>query len=812
MVLGFFVFQLFMSEKKKIPRSLNFTLLKVTLPKEQGKQIEETRDPKELVQIFIGQAEQFFSGLAGVYEKGMDAYFSGQEYFSFEITAMDKDIHFYAVCPDDLKDMMAKQIHSFYHDALIEEEGNYNIFVPNSKVVSAEINLSRDFAYPLKTYKELDSDPINSLTNSLSKLGQGEGAAIQILVRPTSPEWRKVGENLIKKISEGQHSKSFSKSTFGFAQSELTNHLFGKAGGGEPAGGEQSTQLTPVDEQKIEGIREKISKVGFETNIRVVVSSPDQIKAETSLESITSSFAQFSSPQFNSFKVKKGNNKLITAFIFRYFNKTKNILNTEELASLFHFPGFTVETAKIHRLLAKQSAPPTNLPSEGILLGDSNYRGEKHPIRIQDSDRRRHIYIIGKTGTGKSTLLTKAINQDIKDGKGLCVVDPHGDLIEEGILPHIPKERVEDVILFDAADFQYPVGLNLFEFKRPEQKDFLIQELILMLYKLYDPGHTGIIGPMFEHWIRNAALALMADPEGCSIIDVARMFTDPSFVEQKLQYVTDPMVTRFWRQEMPQTPQERRGEVAGWVISKFGAFMTNEMMRNIMGQTKSGFDLREVMDSGKILLCNLSKGQIGELNSSLLGMILVSKIQMAAMSRADIPEEQRKDFYLYVDEFQNFATDSFASILSEARKYHLNLIMANQYIGQLPEDIRDAAFGNIGTIIAFTLGVDDAEYLAKKFDPVFSAKDLVNIARYNAYTTLLIDGTESRPFNIQTTLDDSPRSDQMKQIVTDLSRQKYAHPKAEVEKDIFERSKVSDEAIAPSIGQKISGEGKGKIN
>ncbi len=387
--------------------------------------------------------------------------------------------------------------------------------------------------------------------------------------------------------------------------------------------------------------------------------------------------------------------------------------------------------------------------------------------------------------------------QDIKAGNGLCVVDPHGDLIEE-IIPKIPKERAEDVIIFDPGDIERPLGLNLFEFRTPEQKDFLIQEAINMLYKLYDPGHTGIVGPRFERWFRNSALTLMADPAGGVFTEVHRPFIDQDFLEQKLKYVTDPTVRDFWTKEMAQTSDFHKSEILGWFTSKFDAFMTNEMMRNIVGQTKSSFDLREIMDSGKILLVNLSKGKVGELNCMLLGMIFVAKVQMAAMSRVNIPEDQRKDFYLYVDEFQNFATDSFATILSEARKYHLGLITANQYIGQLEEHVRESVFGNIGTIICFRVGPQDAEFLAKEFAPVFSDQDLVNIDRFNAYIKLLIDNTAVRPFSMQTIKDDSPSDSDVGKAIKQLSRLKYGRDKNLVEKEIFTRAKTEENYLPPN--------------
>ncbi|MGH7157146.1 MAG: type IV secretory system conjugative DNA transfer family protein, partial [Candidatus Saccharimonadales bacterium] len=433
----------------------------------------------------------------------------------------------------------------------------------------------------------------------------------------------------------------------------------------------------------------------------------------------------------------------ITGYILRFFpqDKSKNILNATELATLFHFPDQSnIPTSQLQRQSSKQVDGPQNVPEHGLLLGYNLFRGAKKEIRLDDADRARHMYIIGQTGTGKSTYMENLALQDMLEGRGFAFVDPHGDTAEK-LLAMVPKERTEDVIYFSPADMDFPLGLNMFEYQSQDQKDFLIQEAINMLYKLYDPTHQGIIGPRYEHLFRNAALAVMADPAGGTFIDIPKLFRDPAFVEQKLQYVTDQNVLEFWRKEMPASQRSNEfGEVTSWFVSKFGAFLSNEMMRNIIGQPKSAFNLRQVMDEGKILLVNLSRGRTGDLNSKLLGMIFVMKFEAAAMSRADVPEDYRRDFCLYVDEFQNFSTDSFADILSQARKYHLNLIVANQFTTQLSEEIRDAVFGNVGSVVAFRVGTTDAEFLAKQFAPVFDIDDLQFLPNYNTAVRMMIGG------------------------------------------------------------------------
>ncbi|GAC1414060.1 MAG: hypothetical protein NVSMB66_6960 [Candidatus Doudnabacteria bacterium] len=522
------------------------------------------------------------------------------------------------------------------------------------------------------------------------------------------------------------------------------------------------------------------------------------------MRNILASFMQFSMPPFNGFRVKEKNSKnILMDYIFRVFNDygSKTILNTEELASLWHLPTPFIETPNIKWLLSKKAPAPGEVSTDGILLGINNFRNVKTEIKIAREDRSRHMYIIGRTGSGKSALMENMAIQDIINGEGVCVVDPHGDLIEN-ILPHIPKERAEDVILFEPFDLDRPMGLNILEVKSEEQKDFAVQEMISIFYKLVtDPA---MLGPMFEHNMRNAMLTLMADEEHPgTIADIPRIFTDIQFQKYKVSKVKDLVVRNFWEKEMAKTSDFHKSEMLGYLISKVGRFVENSMVRNIIGQSKSGFDFREVMDNKKILLVNLAKGKTGEINAKLLGLIIVSKLQMAALSRSDIPNENdRKDFYLYVDEFQNFITDAFSSILSEARKYHLNLIIAHQYLGQLEQaagaagagskDVRDAVFGNAGTEICFRIGVEDAEVMSKEFAPVFNEFDLVNIDRFNAYVKLMINGTASKPFNMATLPPHSGGSKANADAIRQLSRLKFGRPRDEVEAALLESSKVAE--------------------
>ena len=770
---------------------LNRKMMLVKVTKVTGRKEEEIRDSREMAILFAGVMEQLYSSLASIYSEDFKSEFFGQPCLTFEMATIDGEICFYVTCPKNLQSLVEKQIHGQYPSASIEEIPYYNPFKSGQKIAAAQLELDKKFVYPIKTYLKLESDSLLSISNTLSKIGAEDAAAIQIAIRPKDNKWRKTAEEAIGKIKTGQ------KSGAGAFLKDL-----GKTAAGKPLqpGTEQKTSqpesekpLSPAQEAEIKGIQEKIAKVGFDTQIRIITAAKEESEAEAHLNNIISSFAQFNNPELNGFKKIKDKNKakLILDFIFRKFGdpQKSQILNTEELASIFHFPNKGVETPNIKWLSAKDAPAPANLPDQGTLLGQSIYRGQRKQVKITDEDRRRHIYAIGKTGTGKTTLFVSMALSDIRAGKGVCYIDPHGDAINE-ILPKIPRERVNDVIVFNPADTQIPLGLNLLEAETPEQRDFIVQEAIQIFYKLFDPEKIGIVGPQWEHWMRNASLTLMADPAGGTLIEIPRLFVDKEFRDKKLVHVKDPQVRQFWEKQIAQTAEFHKSEMLNYFTSKFGRFITNEMMRNIIGQTKSGFDFRETMDEGKILLINLSKGMIGEVNSNLLGMICVAKLQMAAMSRADIPEEQRKDFNLYVDEFQNFATENFAQILSEARKYRLSLNLTNQYIAQLDESIRDAIFGNVGTILSFRIGAGDAEFLAKEFTPVFDQEDLINIDKYHAYIKLLINGVASKPFSMETIKDQAPVYPKMRQYVFQLSRSKYGKNRAEVEKGIFERAKI----------------------
>lgn len=800
-VILFYLLFGFKKKKSKLPKSFATSLFLIQVPKEVGKgEKEEKQEEKEMIAV----AEQIFAGLAEFAKVKKIKPLQEKDFISLEIVNFRNETRFYVCCPNHLVALVEKVVQSAYPKAELNRVEEYNFYQKGSEVTATNMVLARDNMFPIKTYKYLETDPLSALTNALSKMDKEEGAAIQVILRPAPSGWHKKGLASARKIQQGVKvseavgGKSVAGKAAKFAGDVVSTAVYGpkkqKQKKRAPEIEEEKQieappSLTPLQQETVKLLEEKANKTAFQTNIRLVVASLTQEQAKTKLSNLINAFQQFTYPEFNRFKPDTNFFRKITVtnFNFRFFNRNKSsILNTEELASIFHLPTPYTATPEVKWLGAKKAESPANLPQEGVVVGKNIFRSVERLVRIQKDDRRRHIYIIGQTGTGKTTLLRNMITQDLEKGEGLCVVDPHGDLVEN-LLGLVPKNRAEDVVLFDPGDQERPLGLNMLEYNTPEQKDFVVSEMIAIFHKLFPPE---IVGPMFEHNMRNVMLTLMADSENPgTITEIPRMFTDPEYQKYKLSRVEDPVVRDFWEKEMAKTTEFHKSEMLGYLISKVGQFVENTMMRNIIGQQHSAFNLREIMDSGKILLVNLSKGKTGEINSSLLGLIIVSKIQMASMSRTNIPESERRDFYLYIDEFQNFTTDSIMTILSEARKYRLNLTLANQYIAQLPEAIRDAVFGNVGTLISFRIGPQDAEFVEKQTEPVFFAHDLINLERFNTYIKLTINGTPTRAFSMQTLPPEREPDLKLVQKVRELSRLKYGKDRAEVEAKIMEQLK-----------------------
>jgi hypothetical protein len=803
----FFQYRKTLREAKNYERGLKMVPMVIHLPPSSDDLETGGRDERDVTEEVLSQAEVMYNIIASTAVKGFKSKMYGQRHLSFELVAREGLVFYYTVVPVVLVDVVRQAIAAAYPSARLEEVEDHTVFSEVGKMsgtIGGEFTLKKDFIYPIATYQESKRDASRALLNALSAAGREDGIGIQILLRPARDGWTK------KSVAEADAiTKNKGKKT-GLAALGSTKDIMGalwkppESGDGQEK--PEDRQLTNLERAKVETIEEKTRYPGYETLIRVVVSSNTATRSQTLLKNIISAFALYDSPSYNGFKFTLTRNieELVTSYIFRFFPQgvNSNILNTVELSTLFHLPDQkSIPTSQVQRQMSKQVDGPTAVMEEGFLLGYNEFRGTKKPIRLSTNDRRRHTYIIGQTGTGKSILLENLAFQDMMDGKGFAFVDPHGDSVE-ALLGKVPKERVEDVIYFNPGDMTNPIGLNMFEFDHEDQKDFLVQEAINMLYGLYDPGHTGIVGPRLEHIFRNCALLLMADPEGGTFVDIPKLLIDQDFMKSKLKYVKDQSVLDFWTKEFPASQRSNEaGEVISWVVSKFGPFISNDSMRNIIGQTKSGFNLRDIMDNKKILLVNLSKGKMGELNSKLMGMIFVMKFQAAAMGRADLPESERVDFSLYVDEFQNFATDSFESILSEARKYRLNLILGNQFMTQLTDKIREAIIGNVGTVISGRIGVTDAELLVKRFQPVFEAEDMIKMPNYQSITSVMINNVPSAPFSMSFVPPMGQSNPQLNDALKRLSAAKYGRPRAVVEKEIFDRLGAAEKAKKDRLQQ-----------
>ncbi len=781
-----------MRKAKKYERGLKMTPLLIHLPPSTDDIEAGGRDQRDIANETISKAQVIYSILASTVAKGFKTQLYGQRHFSFEITAKDGFIRYYAIVPSSLKETVKQSIQSAYPTARIEEKREENIFEPNGSlesVAGAELTLNKEFYLPISTYEDSRRDASMAILNALSAVGKNEGATVQILFRPAQKNWFAPAKEYIENISKGKKVKTGGASAGRIALDILKAPFEVPEDHGKS---ETTTQISSVKQDEIAAIANKIRYPGFETLIRIVASSDTKPRSDAILGGIVSAFSQFNSPELNGFKVNmfKNPKKLVVDYTFRFFplKVRTNILNSVELASIFHLPDQNaIPNSQVERQLVKQVDGPARLVDSGVFLGTNEFRGNEKPIYLSDDDRRRHMYVIGQTGMGKSVFLENIAFQDMCDGRGFAFIDPHGDAVE-ALLKRVPEERIDDIIYFDPADIEHPVGMNMFEYTSEDQKDFIVQEGISMLQSLFDPSNQGFFGPRGQHMFRNAALLLMSDPKGATFIDIPQCFTDPEFVKSKLKYVTDKAVYDYWTKEFPASQKSSdAGEVITWFASKWGPFLSNTIMRNTLGQVKSGFNIREIMDNKKIFLVNLSKGRLGDINANLLGMIFVMKFQQAAMSRQDIPEDERKDFCLYVDEFQNFATDSFESILSEARKYRLNLIVANQFMTQLTDKIREALLGNVGTIICGRVGVTDADLMVKAFTPTFTAEDLTKTPNHAAVAKVMMFGMPSSAFTINLPAPMGKPNNELMESLKVYSATRYAKTRAEVEKEINAR-------------------------
>jgi len=779
----------------RLKKALHMCLYEVTLP-DIGTREEGSKAFKEI----ISSMEQFYAGMMSISEDKEPI--PGKDFFSIEIAQSDarSDVVFYVSVPTEKAPMFEKHMEAVFPKARIEEnKDDYNIFSETGAAAGAWARPSRSPVFPIRTYDAFDHDPLDIILNSFSKLKkEGEGAAIQLVVSPAGNTFVKRYGKALDDIRKGvpvKHATDVPRDLGGDVAKGLKEVVLGK---GLPKKHEDGMKTPETDQSAVEQISKKVESTIFDTNIRLVASAETVARSEAILADLQSSFHQFTNAQGNGFvfvrEQGRALNRLINAYTYRTFDAGESFpLNLREMTSIMHMPAHQENAPLLKRAKAGTAPAPMELGNEGIVLGVNRYRGDTKEIRMSPEDRLRHFYVIGQTGTGKTTLLKNMIVQDIKNGDGVCMIDPHGSDIQD-ILGQIPPERAKDVIYFDPAYTDRPMGLNMLEYdtRFPEQKTFVVNEMMSIFNKLFDMKTTG--GPIFEQYFRNATMLVIDDPEtGNTLLDVSRVMADAKFREMKLNRCKNPLVVQFWREIAGKAGGEASlANIVPYITSKFDVFLSNDIMRPIVAQEHSAFNFREVMDGRKILLVNLSKGRLGDLNANLIGLIIVGKILMAALSRVDtVGRETPPPFYLYIDEFQNITTDSISTILSEARKYKLSLTIAHQFIAQLEDNIRDAVFGNVGSLGVFRVGTEDAEFLEKQFEPVFSATDIIKIDNRNAYMKMLADGRPVKPFNMETLAPAVPRVD-LADNIKELSYLRYGRDRAEVTEEIMRKYRKSE--------------------
>ncbi len=778
-----------LKEGTPLYKSLNMTLFEITLPPSK-----DEADKQKSFKDFIGAMEQFYAGMQSIGEGRNN---EKENYFTLEVALSNTsdEVIIFAAIPNKHLSLFEKQVLSFYHDAKVHEvTDDYNIFNEKGGSSGAYANFSERPVLPIKTYDQIEHDPMNLILNVFSKLKtEGEGAAIQLVVAPAGEKFIEEFHLILDDVKSGASVKHASDNFYKINKAflKVTKELIFGVKKKEEGKEKYIEGRKAVDEGAVEKIGNKMKSSIMKANIRIITSAGTKERADAILEEIESSFNQFTEPASNSFVFEKviGSElkKLFHDFSYRSFSDDKILpMNLKELASVFHFPVGIGSQPQLKEAKAGIAPAPMEMVQEGIILGVNSYRGKDTTVRMSREDRMRHFYVIGQTGTGKTNIMLNMITQDIKNGDGCCYIDPHGTDIQT-ILSRIPKERIDDVIYFDPAYTPRPMGLNMLEFdsKYPEQKTFVVNEMMGIFNKLFDMKVGG--GAMFEQYFRNSAFLVMEDPEsGSTLLEITRVLADKEFRDMKLARCKNPIIKQFWISAEQTTGDQSLANFVPYISSKFDNFISNDIMRPVVLQQNSVFNFRKIMDEKKILLVNLSKGRLGDINANLIGLVLVGKIQMAALSRVDMFGKPMNDFYLYIDEFQNVTTDSISSILSEARKYRLSLNIAHQYITQLEDNIKNAVFGNVGSMAVFRVGTEDADFLEPKFKPTFTSQDISKLDNYNAYMSMLVNGQPTKPFNIKTLAPEEGN----KEIVDNLKKLsylKYGRDREEVEKEIMAR-------------------------
>ncbi|TSC58096.1 MAG: Uncharacterized protein Greene041619_785 [Candidatus Peregrinibacteria bacterium Greene0416_19] len=794
-------------------RGRSLVSMKVLLPRSDSKIDQEKRTEKDFKEK-VAIMEQLYRALWEVRSLTFwqFAHFWIFRYatISFELFVEHGELTFYVITQPSLVSIVEKQITAFYSDAEVTMQKPPEVWQKGMKLVGYNMITRKKYYFPIRYYEEMQDDPLNDIGNVLGKMDPDETASVQIIIQPTfSERWAKKVKDYASLKFKGKKESWAAHIPVIAPIVRLFTSIAGTGGTNAPgaSGGDSFVRMIQPEEELYKRMGQKAGMSGFHVSVRILTSAKTYARALDLTNGIQVAFNVFKDLYGNWFQNKRmfvdflplWINAPLIHWLWKYringFMHKRDLFVERELAGLYHFPDSRYNKIPIIQWITyKVLPPPPNAPAEGVLIGVNRYRAQETPVRFLDKDRTRHQYIIGKSGCGKSSLISWQSRQDIARGAGLCIVDPHGDLIEDA-LAHTPKERAKDIVVFDPADTERPMGLNLLEAKTDEEKDRASLDAMEIFIKMYG---NEIFGPRIQHYFRNGCLTLMDDEEeGATLIDVPRLFVDEEFQRYKISKCRNVVVRAFWEHEFAKTGQREKEEMIPYFSAKFGPFITNTTIRNIIGQPKSAFNIRQIMDEGKVLLVNLSKGKIGDLNAQLLGLIFVNKVNMAAMSRADTPQKDRKRFYLYVDEFQNFVTDAFATILSEARKYELGLIMAHQYIGQLVgktseyeqagTKMRDAVFGNVGTILSFKIGAEDAEYMAKEMAPVLSEQDVIGIPNFHCYVKMSINNTTSRPFSLATLYDESDRNEKLAGLIKEYSRMKYGRKKIFVNQEIEDR-------------------------
>lgn len=774
-------------------RALQMTLYEIALPgPKTGDQNARAKTLKEL----ISAMEQFYAGLLSV----EDAVPGEPRYYALELAvpADSPELQFYAAVPNGKRSLFEKQLLAIFPDAhLVPQPKDYNIFAAGGTALVSTARFAENPALPLKDYAEFDYDPLNAIINAFAKIEHvGEGAALQIIIEPRGERHVKHYRKILQALRKGEkRGEAFStpETALGDFARGLGHTLFGNKPKDEQKAKEAEIRHIEANKAYIEQVEKKIAAPIVGATIRLTVSSKDEHKAVQVLGELEAAFNQFGNTQGNRLgfvrAAKRRAQSVFDDFSFRLPDASALPLSLRELTTLYHFPPAGIESSPhLRQARFTHASAPLALPQQGAFLGTNSYRGHETRVYLDPEDRLRHLYIIGQTGTGKTGLMKSMIIDDIKNGEGCCFIDPHGSDILD-ILAAVPPERYADVIYFDPADLSHPFGLNFLEYDlaRPEQKTFIVNELLMIFRRLYGDVPESM-GPAFEQYFRNATLLVMEDPgSGSTMLDIARVLSDGEFRRAKLAKSMNPVINQFWNEIATKAEGDAAlGNIVPYITNKFDDFTANDFIRPIVGQQESSFRFRDVMDTRKILLINLSKGRLGERNANLLGLIIVGKLFMAALSRADAPRAAHPPFYLYIDEFQNITTDSIPGILSEARKYKLALTLAHQFLNQIEEKARDAVFGNVGNIAVFRVGEEDAEFFAKQFAPVFAALDFVNIENRNAYVKILARGVPQKPFDLRTP-DVPPLNHPQVDDLIQLSALTYGRDRATVESMIRER-------------------------